>query len=80
SVKNYKGENFDLRQYVDPNTAFISYKSVAGKDLKALELPGLWNGAMAHWITIFVEVPISVFTPVKIVNDLQRKEHRNMEV
>lgn len=75
SVRDYNGKCFDLRKYVDPGTAFISKKSVAGKDIKALELPGLWNGAMAYWTTVFVEVPPSIFTPVKIVNDLQRKEH-----
>lgn len=77
AVKNYKGEKFDLPKYVDPNTGFISLKSKDGKELKALELPGLWNGAMSDWITIFVEVPISTFNPVKVVNDLLRKEHQS---
>jgi len=77
-VRNYKGELFDLRQYIDPETGFISEKSVGGKTLKALELPGLWNGAMADWITIFVEVPIAVFSPVKTVNDLLRREQQNI--
>ncbi len=75
-VKNYKGEKFDLTQYVDPETGFISEKSVNGKALKALELPGLWNGAMAHWLTFFVEVPITTFNPVKTVMDLLRPQHQ----
>lgn len=77
SIRDYKGETFDLTKFVDPNTGFISVKSKDGKDLKALELPGLWNGAMAKWITIFVEVPIATFNPVKTVNDLLRSEHQN---
>jgi hypothetical protein len=77
SLKNYRGEKFDLRQYVDQNTGFISIKSKDGKQLKALELPGLWNGAMANWITVFVEVPIITFNPVKTVNDLLRDQHQN---
>ncbi|MBW1678710.1 MAG: DUF4301 family protein, partial [Deltaproteobacteria bacterium] len=75
-VRDYKGNLFDLRQYVDPDAVFISQKSKEGRDLKALELPGLWNGAMADWITIFVEVPIITFNPVKTINDLLRKEHQ----
>jgi hypothetical protein len=75
-VKNYKGEKFDLVKYVDKNTGFISLKSKNGKELKALELPGLWNGAMSDWNTIFVEVPIETFNPVKTVNDLLRTEHQ----
>lgn len=75
-LKNYKGEDYDLRQFVDPQTAFISSKSKDGKELKALELPGLWNGAMSNWNTIFVEVPLSTFNPVKTVNDLLRPEHQ----
>ncbi len=75
-VRDYKGKVFDLRKYVDAQTGFISIKSKDGKQLKAQELPGLWNGAMANWITVFVEVPISTFNPVKTVNDLLRKEHR----
>ena len=74
--RDYKGKVFDLRKFVDPATGFISTKSKDGKDLKAQELPGLWNGAMANWITVFVEVPISTFNPVKAVNDLLRKEHQ----
>lgn len=75
-VKNYQGEKFDLTKYVDKNTGFISQKSKSGKELKALELPGLWNGAMSDWNTIFVEVPVSTFNPVKTVNDLLRPEHQ----
>jgi len=70
STKNYKGEHFDLHQYVDPETAFISSKTEDGKPLKAFEYPGLWNGAMAKWTTIFVEVPYETFAPVKTVFDL----------
>jgi hypothetical protein len=77
SLKNYKGEKFDLHHYIDHNTGFISVKSKDGKQLKALELPGLWNGAMAKWITVFVEVPIITFNPVKTVNDLLREQHQN---
>lgn len=73
ALKNYKGEKFDLLQYVDPETGFISSKSYGDRTLKALELPGLWNGAMSDWITIFVEVPIATFNPVKTVFDLLRR-------
>ncbi|MBN2807386.1 MAG: DUF4301 family protein [Prolixibacteraceae bacterium] len=76
STKNYKGEKFDLQAYVDPATGFISSKSKDGIELKALELPGLWNGAMSNWNTIFVEVPNATFNPVKTVNDLLRPEHQ----
>ena len=72
---NYKGEAFNLLDYVDPNTGFVSSKSKDGRELKALELPGLWNGAMADWITLFVEVPIETFNPVKTVNDLLKPMH-----
>ena len=75
-MKNYKGEKFDLKQFVDPRTGFISNKSKDGKELKALELPGLWNGAMSDWNTVFVEVPQSTFNPVKTVNDLLREQHQ----
>jgi hypothetical protein len=77
SLKDYKGGKFDLHEYIDQNTGFISIKSKDGKQLKALELPGLWNGAMANWITVFVEVPIITFNPVKTVNDLLRDQHQN---
>ena len=75
STKNYRGRYFDLRQYVDPQTGFISKKTKGALTVKSQELPGLWNGAMADWITLFVEVPIATFNPVKTVNDLLRKEH-----
>ena len=75
-VKNYKGEKFDLLRFVDKNTGFISLKSKNGKELKALELPGLWNGAMSDWNNVFVEVPIDTFNPVKTVNDLLRVAHQ----
>lgn len=77
SVRDYKGQAFDLKKYVDPATGFISIKSKDGKNLKAQELPGLWNGAMADWITVFVETPIITFNPVKTVNDLLREQHLN---
>ena len=76
STKNYHGRYFDLRKYVDPQTGFISKKTKGALTVKSQELPGLWNGAMAHWITLFVEVPVATFNPVKTVNDLLRKEHR----
>ena len=76
SVKDSKGNKFDLRKFVDQESGFISTKSKDGKDLKAMELPGLWNGAMAFWNTIFVEIPISTFNPVKVVNDLLRPQHQ----
>ena len=76
AVRDYKGHKFDLVNFVDKATGFISYKSKNGKDLKALELPGLWNGAMSDWNTVFVEVPIETFNPVKTVNDLLRPEHQ----
>ncbi len=79
-VRNWRGEPFDLRAFVDPDTVFISLKSKDGKELKALEHPGLWNGGMAHWITLFVEVPAITFNPVKTVNDLLRKEHQPLAV
>ncbi len=79
SLKNYKGRKFDLTQYVDPSTCFISHKSKSGRELKALELPGLWNGAMSKWNTIFVEVPSSTFTPVKVLTDLLRPQHQPTE-
>ena len=76
AVKDYKGNHFNLPDFVDPTTGFISSKSKNGKELKALELPGLWNGAMSDWNTIFVEVPLSTFNPVKTVNDLLRDQHQ----
>ena len=74
-LRNYKGLPFDLLQYRDPKTGFITNKSQGAKTLKSQELPGLWNGSMAHWNTVFVEVPLCTFNPVKTVNDLLRKEH-----
>ncbi len=76
-TKDYRGNSFDLREYVDPSTGFISQKSKSGRELLAQELPGLWNGSMAYWNTIFVEVPISIFSPVKVVGDLLRPQHQN---
>ncbi|MDD4847496.1 MAG: DUF4301 family protein [Bacteroidales bacterium] len=74
-TKDFEGKSFNLLQFVDADTGFISEKSKDGKPLKAQELPGLWNGAMAHWITLFVEVPLITFNPVKTIDDLLRKEH-----
>ena len=76
AVKDYKGQPFNLPEFVDKTTGFISSKSKGGKELKALELPGLWNGAMSNWSTIFVEVPLGTFNPVKTVNDLLRDQHQ----
>ena len=78
AVRDYNGQKFDLTRYVDPATGFISYKSKNGRELKALELPGLWNGAMSDWNTMFVEVPLTTFNPVKTVNDLLRPQHQKM--
>ncbi len=75
-VRTSKGGKFDLRQYTDPSTGFISSKSSGGRELRAQELPGLWNGAMARWNTIFVDVPITTFSPVKVVQDLLRPQHQ----
>lgn len=75
-IKDVEGNKFDLPEYVDPKTGFISSKSLHGRPLKALELPGLWNGAMSNWLTAFVEVPIETFNPVKTVNDLLRPAHQ----
>ena len=75
-VRNVRGEKFDLRRYTDPQTGFISSKSYAGRELRAQELPGLWNGAMARWNTVFVDVPVTTFSPVKVVLDLLRPQHQ----
>lgn len=75
-LKNYQGQKFDLKQFIDPESGFIVHKNHAGVDLKSYELPGLWNGAMANWLTVFVEVPLSTFNPVKTVNDLLKKAHQ----
>jgi hypothetical protein len=77
AVKNYKGEKYNLLNFSDPETGFISTKSKDGKELKAQELPGLWNGAMSDWNTLFVEVPVETFNPVKTITDLLRKEHQS---
>lgn len=79
SFRTSKGDRFDLREFVDPATGFISRKSDGGRELLAQELPGLWNGAMARWNTVFVEVPITTFSPVKVVTDLLRPEHQGDE-
>ncbi|MDR2520760.1 MAG: DUF4301 family protein [Bacteroidales bacterium OttesenSCG-928-I14] len=76
SVKNYKGEKFDLLKYTDVNTAFISSEEINGEKFKTFKLPGLWNGAMSNWNTIFVEVPIETFNPVETINDLLRPKHQ----
>ena len=76
AVRDYKGKPYDLPKFVDKSTGFISSKSKSGKELKALELPGLWNGAMSNWSTVFVEVPLGTFNPVKTVNDLLREQHQ----
>ncbi len=77
-VKDSRGAKFDLTQFTDPATGFISSKSSGGRELRAQELPGLWNGAMAQWNTVFVEVPVATFSPVKTVLDLLRPEHQPM--
>jgi len=75
-VRDYRGKPFDLHRFIDPSTGFITQKSKDGNSIKAQELPGLWNGAMAGWITVFVEVPVITFNPVKTVNDLLREQHQ----
>jgi hypothetical protein len=75
-LRDFRGRPFDLSRYVDPTTAFISRKSAGGRELQALEHPGLWNGAMARWLTLFIEVPLLTFNPVKTVFDLLRPEHQ----
>ena len=76
SVRDCEGKPFDLRKFVDPRAVIITNKSIDGKDVRALELPGLWNGGMARWITLFAEVPAATFNPVKSVYDLLRPEHQ----
>ena len=76
AVRDYEGRPFDLNRYQDPEAVFICRKSQNGREFKALELPGLWNGGMAKWITLFVEVPNQTFSPVKTINDLLRPEHQ----
>ncbi len=79
SIRDHNGNLYDLQQFIDSDTGFISIKSKNGQELKALERPGLWNGAMANWNTVFVEVPLITFNPVKTINDLLRPEHQNPE-
>ena len=75
-LKNFSGEKFNLTDFVDSNTGFIVHKNNKGKELKGYELPGLWNGAMANWISVFVEVPLVTFNPVKTINDLLKPAHQ----
>lgn len=76
SMRDHHGKNYDLRRFIDSDTGFISEKFKDGKTLRALEVPGLWNGAMAGWLTFFAEVPLITFNPVKTINDLLRPEHQ----
>jgi hypothetical protein len=76
NVRNHRGEKYDLTKYCDEDTGFITYKSRQGKEIKAQELPGLWNGGMAYWNTVFIEVPLVTFNPVKTVNDLLKSAHQ----
>lgn len=76
AVRNYEGNNFDLRKFVDKNSGLIAIKSHEGKNIKALELPGLWNGSMSDWNTVFVEIPLEAFNPVKEINDLLKPAHQ----
>ena len=75
-LKNYQNQKFDLKQFIDTESGFIVHKNHAGVDLKAYELPGLWNGAMSNWLTVFVAVPLITFNPVKTVNDLLKQAHQ----
>ena len=75
-IKDYRGSKFDLHEFVEHNSGFIVEKNKNGNTIKAYELPGLWNGAMDRWITLFVEVPLSTFNPVKTVNDLLKSAHQ----
>jgi hypothetical protein len=74
-LRDFQGRPFDLKQFVDPAAVFVSRKFEDGRELKALELPGLWNGGMAYWNTVFVEIPEETFNPVKTINDLLRPGH-----
>ncbi len=74
-LRDFRGNTFDLEKFYDPTACFISTKSMEGNSLKALELPGLWNGGMAFWNTIFVEVPLTTFNPVKTFRDLLKEAH-----
>jgi hypothetical protein len=75
-IKDYKSEKFDLTKFVDQNSGFIVERKNAGKPIRTYELPGLWNGAMANWLTVFVQVPLITFNPVKTVNDLLKSAHQ----
>ena len=75
-IKNFEGKKYDLTEFVDLKTGFIATKSKDGKELKVQEFPGLWNGSMSDWNTLFVEVPVETFVPVKTIGDLLRKEHQ----
>ena len=79
ALKDRRGRPYDLSLFVDPQAGFISRKSLEGREIKALERPGLWNGAMSRWTTVFVEVPAETFSPVKTVNDLLRAAHQGEE-
>ena len=76
-LRDYRGNKFNLLEYVDPRTGFISNKSKNGRPLRAMERPGLWNGAMAKWLTVFVATPLETFTPVKVITDLLGKTHND---
>jgi hypothetical protein len=76
SIKNYQGRTFHLEDFVNPDAYLITQKNEKGRFLRALEYPGLWNGSMAYWNTIFVEMPLMIFNPVKTIDDLLRKHHR----
>ena len=78
-VRDYRGQKFDLPDFVDPQTGFISEKSKDGRPLRAMERPGLWNGAMAKWNTVFVAVPATTFTPAKVITDLLTQAHQQSE-
>jgi hypothetical protein len=79
-LKDYKGNHFNLEKFSNPDTGLITTKSKDGKELKALELPGLWNGGMYYWLTVFVEVPKITFNPVKEINDLLKPEHQPFRI
>jgi len=75
-IRDHRAKKFDLKRFVDEKAYIISRKMQNGVEVKALELPGLWNGSMARWNTVFIEVPVETFNPVKTVYDLLRKQHR----
>jgi len=79
ALRDYRGRPHDLGRTVDPDAVFIAEKSSGGRPLRALEHPGLWNGAMARWLTLFVEVPAETFHPVKTINDLLAPDHQPPE-